>query len=159
MFGKGIRIIQQTVDNCGIGLLFSSLLAFIALHWCWSSLVMLWYWFTLPSSLTLWRDTHQRTHNVQVASCCFHGLRLFGRALKLFPGWATIADSWMEFVSGLNFCWWLMWTEPLMSWQQRLELPQWANSKQIHILLCYLLLSTTSGGRWVRREDKAFKNS
>jgi hypothetical protein len=59
----------------------------------------------------------------------------------------------------LCFVFWHYWTGLLVSWQQRLELPQRTTSKQVHIPFSYLPSFFPSFGWWAKRGVKAFENT
>jgi hypothetical protein len=72
----------------------------------WSSLMMLWHWFTLPSSLIIVGcDFIERNAPKDFSSSFLPllELRLIGFFSRFLLDQTAIANSWMVFVSGLSY--------------------------------------------------------
>jgi hypothetical protein len=84
---------------------------------------------------------HRSPHRWQ----CPHPLLLMSYLIRQGFHWNMLmADSWMVLASRSSYscwCWWFMWAELMISWQQRSYLPQRTISNQVHIPLCPINLS------------------
>jgi hypothetical protein len=111
MFGKGIKIAHQTVDD-SVALVYTDIL-------CWSSLGLLitvfaddavWYWFTLTlmddhSLSWIGREKHTKELLVVLWWLLANSLdtgQLAGVSRLLLDQTAT-ADSWIVFARGSNY--------------------------------------------------------
>jgi len=102
MFRKGTSItLHNSGQHYGIGLPCHSSLMLNGLWWHWSSLTMLWHWFTFPSSLTIvCHDFVERKaqENFLWRHCGGFSLPPWTQA-----NWKSSAIS-----SGLNCPWWFV---------------------------------------------------
>jgi hypothetical protein len=87
IFGKGINIMQQTVENAAWYWYYHSLMIIVGLCWNWFSLVTL-YSIVSPCyslmAIICWDFIERNTSGaVPVASSCLHGLGPISQSLKV----------------------------------------------------------------------------
>ena len=125
MWCLDISVTQQWTMECGIGSPCYSLLVFLGfvdagLHW--------WHCGIGPPCLLWWLPREKcPPKNFSWYPSGFlpllQGPWTLGRALWFLRDCMSVADSWIVFVSGSSNCCWFVWTELLVYWQQRLDLP------------------------------------